>query len=97
MDTATQAEYFYIDSKCFFALGRLEYVPGQYEPDGSDSLTTSDDRILYCGVNAGAEKYQAINSMYDDVYLVQSVSRKNGGHGGERGKPDTEYIEVIGK
>lgn len=40
---------------------------------------------------SGAEKYQAVNAAYDDVYLVQSVALKN------RGKPDTEYLEVTGK
>lgn len=37
------------------------------------------------------EKYQSVNALYDDVYMVQSVNRQN------RGKPDTEYIEVIGR
>ena len=36
-------------------------------------------------------KYQEINSQYDDVYRVQAVNRKNAG------KPDTEYLEVVGK
>ena len=36
-------------------------------------------------------RYQAVNAAYDDVFRVQSVVRKN------RGKPDTEYLEVVGK
>lgn len=36
-------------------------------------------------------KYQEVNSQYDDVYRVQSVSLYN------RGKLNTEYIEVVGK
>lgn len=36
-------------------------------------------------------KYQAVNGAFDDVWRVQSVARKN------RGKPDTEYLEVVGK
>lgn len=36
-------------------------------------------------------KYQEINATYDDVYRIQSVSFVN------RGKIDTEYIEVVGK
>lgn len=98
MNEEAQANHFYIDTKDFFALGRLETIHGPYIPDGADSLTTANDRILWCGgVDASAEKYQHINSLYDDVYLVQSVNRINGGNGRERGKPDTEYLEVIGK
>lgn len=36
-------------------------------------------------------KYQQLNALYDDVWRVQSVNRRN------RGKIDTEYIEVVGK
>lgn len=36
-------------------------------------------------------KYQEINAAYDDVYRVQAVIRRN------TGKPDTEYLEVVGK
>ena len=39
----------------------------------------------------GTAKYQAVNAAHDDVWRVQSVNRAN------RGKPDTEYIEVIGR
>lgn len=40
---------------------------------------------------ASGAKYQEINAAYDDVYRVQAVVRKN------TGKPDTEYLEVVGK
>ena len=40
---------------------------------------------------AADSKYQAVNAAYDDVWRVQSVVRRS------RGKPDTEYLEVIGK
>lgn len=40
---------------------------------------------------AADSKYQAVNAAYDDVWRVQSVALRN------RGKPDTEYIEVVGK
>ena len=45
---------------------------------------------IFPDVAAGI-KYQAANAAYDDVYRVQSVNRRN------RGKPDTEYLEVIGR
>lgn len=40
---------------------------------------------------AADTKYQAVNAAHDDVWRVQSVVRRN------RGKPDTEYLEVVGK
>lgn len=40
---------------------------------------------------AGTSKYQDVNAAYDDVYRVQRVGLKN------RGTPDSEYLEVIGK
>lgn len=43
----------------------------------------------------GTEKYQAVNSQYDDVYLVQSVAVKV--RSTNRAHPDTEYLEVVGK
>lgn len=39
----------------------------------------------------GDAKYQTVNAAYDDVWRVQSVNMRN------RGKPDTEYLEVIGR
>lgn len=43
------------------------------------------------GLHTETGKYQAINGAIDDVHLVQSVAVRN------RGIPDTEYIEVIGR
>ena len=40
---------------------------------------------------AADSKYQAVNAAHDDVYRVQSVVRRS------RGKPDTEFLEVIGR
>ena len=65
MTQAQQAEHFFIDTSCFFALG---------EP----------------AADADA-KFQAVNAAFDDVYRVQSVIRRT------RGKPDTQYLEVVGK
>ncbi len=36
-------------------------------------------------------KYQEINGTYDDVFLVQGVALRN------RGRPNTEYLEVVGR
>lgn len=40
---------------------------------------------------AADAKYQAVNAAFDDVWRVSAVTRKN------RGKPDTEYLEVTGR
>ena len=91
MTSAQQAEHFYIDVDCFFALGDLDpselIAPAGYTGDlaaGGYALAAGD-------VPAGGLRYQEINALYDDVWRVQSVDRRN------RGKIDTEYVEVIGK
>lgn len=92
MPDEEKAEHFTIDERCFFALGRLETVPGQFLPEGAEGLITSEDKILYVlGCDAAGMKYQEVNGLADDVYLVQSVALKN------KGRPDTEYLEVVGR
>ena len=54
-------------------------------------FTIDSSAFFALGDIASTEKFQEINAKYDDVYRVQAVARKN------RGKPDTEYLEVTGK
>lgn len=54
-------------------------------------FTIDSSAFFAVGDIAATGKYQEINAAYDDVYRVQAVSWKNGG------KPDSEYLEVIGK
>lgn len=90
MSETDKAAHFYIDAGCFFALGdvnpALLFAPKDY-----DGVETSD-HFLFAAADIPANlKYQEINALFDDVWRVQSVDRKN------RGKPDTEYLEVVGK
>ena len=91
MSADEQAKHFYIDVDCFFALGELDpallIAPADY-----DGTLTADGSLLAADdIPAAGLRYQDVNAIFDDVWRVQSVDRKN------RGKIDTEYIEVIGK
>ena len=59
--------------------------------DQATHFTIDSSSFFALGDIASTAKYQEINAAYDDVYRVQSVNRRN------TGKPDTEYLEVIGK
>ena len=91
MSAADQAKHFFIDTDCYFGLGDLDpallIAPADY-----DGVLSEDGYLLAADdIPASGLRYQDINALYDDVWRVQSVNRKN------RGKIDTEYIEVIGK
>lgn len=63
-------------------------------PEEQAGYFTIDSRSFFAlgEIEAGdSAKYQAVNAAWDDVYLVQSVNLRN------RGKPGTEYLEVVGK
>ena len=57
----------------------------------ASAFTIDASSFFALGDIASTGKFQEINAQYDDVYRVQSVALKN------NGKPDTEYLEVIGK
>lgn len=81
-------------AQAFVGLDAVSYVkPKMYKalPDKSGvwTLDTTSFFVLADEVEEGT--YQQINSKYDDCYRVESVAIKN------RGKPNTEYLEVTGR
>lgn len=89
MSPTDQAKHFTIDSSSFFVVGEIN--PGLLiSPEDYDGVLSYDDYLIATADIPEDAKYQQINSIWD-TYRVQSVSLKN------TGKPDTEYLEVIGK
>lgn len=89
MSPADQARHFAIDSSSFFTLGAIDPAMLFAPADCAGVLT--DDGYLFASADIPANaKYQQINAVWD-TWRVQSVGVKN------TGKPDTEYIEVIGR
>ena len=72
----------YTRPKAYAAMGEEEQA-GYFCVDSSSFFARGD--IQTDG------KYQEINAAYDDVYRVQSVALQN------RGTPDSEYLEVVGR
>ena len=92
MSDADKAAHFYVDVDCFFALGEVDPAL-LFSPKDYDGVLGADGRLFAASdiPDGAAIKYQQLNALYDDVWRVQSVARRN------RGKPDTEYLEVVGK
>lgn len=90
MTEEQKAARFTIDSRDFFGLGLLDTAL-VFAPEGTDGVLTSDGYLLAGSDLQTGEKYQTVNGLFDDVYLVQSVALRN------RGKPGTEYLEVVGR
>lgn len=89
MSPTDQAKHFTIDSSSFFVIGEIN--PGMLiSPEDYDGVLSYDDYLIATADIPEDAKYQQINSIWD-TYRVQSVVYKN------TGKPDTEYLEVVGK
>lgn len=84
------------DFRAFVGTQAVRYCrPKEYAALGTaakaEAFCIDSSSFFALGDISATGKYQEINSQYDDVYRVQAVSRKNSG------KPDTEYLEVVGK
>ena len=89
MSPTDQDKHFTIDSSSFFVLGDIN--PGLLiSPEDYDGVLSYDDYLIATADIPEDAKYQQINSIWD-TWRVQSVTFKS------TGKPDTEYLEVVGK
>lgn len=89
MSPTDQDKHFTIDSSSFFVLGDIN--PGLlFSPEDYDGVLSYDDYLIATADIPEDAKYQQINSIWD-TWRVQSVNFKN------TGKPDTEYLEVVGR
>ena len=90
MSDGDKAEHFCIGSDAFFALGDIDPAL-LFSPKYHDGVLSEDGKLFAASDIAENAKFQQVNAVWDDVYRVKAVAWKNGG------KPDSEYLEVIGK
>lgn len=90
MSDADKARHFTIDPSSFFVIGEIVSPAMLFAPSDYDGVLSEDQYLIASSDIPADAKFQEINAVWD-AYRVQSVVMKN------NGRPDTEYLEVVGK